>query len=446
MQETLSNEIIQRICECGWSAYLTGGAVRDEFIDADPSDFDIVTDALPEELERIFPDRNVKTAGASFLVTLIDGVDVATYRSDRNFGAGRFNCVTKACETLEQDLGRRDFTFNAFAVCPYTGDIIDPYNGRQDLKDKRVRFVGDPRQRIYEDPLRMIRAARFACLIGGRITPRSFEGIRESRHMVKEISPERVRMELLKVMKYKTPSRFFDALHYTGLLEILFPEMERCYGYTGGKYHGETVDVHLKLTGNQLSPNDPLLRLVGYFHDIGKPIVYDGENFIEHEKVGANMIAEMLASYKFTNDEIDRAYGLVKLHMRSLSGLKSGKSVRKLLKTLGEYKINFKDWFKLRVADKKSNLASRNFYSRERIKEMALAVYKESHQTRSGEFKVTDLNINGIDIMELYGIEPCKRVGEILNWLLDLVIEDPSFNERSSLIALLIEHKKLWVQ
>jgi putative nucleotidyltransferase with HDIG domain len=446
MEEQLSNEIIKRVCECGWNAYLTGGAVRDEFIEADPTDFDIVTDALPEELEMIFPDRKVKTAGASFLVTIIDGVDVATYRSDKNLGKGRFNCITEACQTLEEDLDRRDFTFNAMAVCPYTGEVIDNHNGLYDLKHKIVKFVGNPYQRIYEDELRMIRAARFACLIEGTIDPRGLNAIRNLAFAVKNISPERVRMELLKVMKYKRPSIFFDILHETGLLEILFPDLERCYGHTGGMYHDETIDVHLKLTGDKLSPKDPILRLAGYLHDIGKPLVYDGKNFIDHEKIGADMVAKLLAYYKFSNKEIDRIYGLVKLHMRPVTQLKTEKAARRLIQTLAKYNISFKDFFKLRIADKKSNLKSRGFYSREKIKSLAMTIYKETHRTESGEFKITDLPVNGFDIMNLYKIEAGPLIGKILKLLLEIVIEDITNNEREILLDILLENKEKWGQ
>jgi len=438
---TVSEKIIQRICECGWNAYLCGGAVRDEFLDTEPSDYDIVTDALPEELIKIFPDMNVKTFGVSFLVTTVNGIDVATYRSDKNSGQGRFNCVTEACETLDEDLARRDFTFNALAVCPYTGEIVDPFNGKKDLENRIVKFVGDPNQRIYEDPLRMIRAARFTALTEGRVDLASFNAIYNNRDMVKDISPERIRIELLKVMKYKTPSIFFDVLHETKILEILFPELDVMYGHTGGQYHIETLDQHFKITGDNLSRKDPLLRLIGYFHDIGKPVVYDGTNFIDHEKVGADLIESVFKRYKFTLKETARAKKLVTFHMRSIDSLISNKAIRKLLRVFSENDVKFKDWLKLKIADKKANLSSDN-YTREHIKTFALKVHNTSKLTESGGFKITDLKVNGNDVMNILGIKPGKCIGLILKHLLSIIVDNPENNNREILIQNIKDYRE----
>lgn len=446
--EFVSEQIIKRICQCGWNAYLCGGAVRDEFLDIDPSDFDIVTDALPEELERIFPDMNVKTFGVSFLVTTVEGIDVATYRSDKNSGSGRFNCITEACETLDQDLARRDFTFNALAVCPYTGEVVDPFDGRKDLDKRIVKFVGEPNLRIYEDPLRMIRAARFAALIEGRIDLMSFKAIHDNRHMVKNISPERVRMELLKVMKYNTPSIFFDILHETKILEILIPELDVMYGHTGGKFHGETLDQHFKITGDSLSKKDPILRLVGYFHDIGKPVSYGvikDDSFINHEKIGADLIESIFKRFKFTTKETERVKNLVMFHMRSLNSFTTNKAARRFVKKISDVGVSFKDWIKLKIADKKANLSNEN-YTKETIKSIALKIHNCKKLTPSGGFKITDLNINGNDIMELYDIKPSPLIGKILKGLLELVLENPIINTQKELLSILKTDKKKWVQ
>lgn len=432
-----SEEIIQRICECGWNAYLCGGAVRDEFIEVAPSDYDIVTDALPEELERIFPDKKVKTFGVSFLVTSVDGIDVATYRSDKNSGPGRFNCVTEACETLEQDLARRDFTFNALAVCPYTGEVVDLFNGRSDLEKKVVRFVGDAEQRIFEDPLRMIRAARFAALIDGHLHDNTFRAIRRNKFMVNDISPERIRIELLKVMKYKTPSIFFDILHNTGIMELLFPEFQVMYNHTGGKYHAEPLHVHAYMTGDSLSNKDPILRLIGYFHDIGKPPTYDGTNFIDHEKIGSDMIRRLFKKYRFTIKETSRAKKLVRYHMRSIDSVKTPKSARRLLKVFSDNNVSFKDWIKLKIADKKGNLTSSD-YTREEIKSFCLIVHNSTRESKNKTgFDVKDLKVNGNDVMKTLGIGPNEKVGAILKYLLTVVIDNPELNEKDKLISLI---------
>ena len=445
--EEVSDQIIERICDCGWKAYLTGGAVRDSFINIEPLDYDIVTDAPPEELMRIFPDRKVKMGiGTNFLVTLIDGIDVATYRSDRNTGPGRFNCEATACETLEEDLARRDFTVNAFAVCPYTGDVVDPYNGRKDLNEKIIRFVGDPNERIYEDELRMIRAARFVCLLEGELHPRTFNAIKEKRDLVKNISPERIATELVKVMKYKKPSIFFNVLHETGILEIIFPEVERLYGHPGGMHHNETLDTHSLIVGDSLSPKDPILRLIGYFHDIGKPLAWDFNNdgtFVNHENLGAHMIEKLFKRFKFPNDETERAKSLVALHMRSLPDLKTGKAIRRALNKFAEFHISWKEWMLLKIADQKGNLGKPN-YTRDQIKKVVLKIHKAKSEVKKADYTKSILDLNGHDIMKAFDIPQGVHIGHILNNLFQVVLDDPSLNEKDTLLKIAKEND-LWV-
>ena len=436
--EEVSDQIIRRICECGYKAYLCGGAVRDNFLDITPHDYDLVTDALPDELEKIFPDRKVKTVGANFLVTLIDNIEVSTYRSDKNFAPGRQNCITSVCQTLDEDLARRDFTFNALAVCPYSGEVIDPFDGRKDLDNKIVKFVGNPIERIHEDYLRMIRAARFACLIEGSLDRAAFNAICDHKHLVLKISPERIRIELLKVMEYRKPSIFFDILHDTGILEILFPELDSMYGFDGGIHHSETLDIHFKITGDTLSSKDPLLRLVGYFHDIGKiPAHLENENntFVNHENLGAFMIQTIFEKYKFTNKEIERAENLVVFHMRSFDSLTSGKAIRRLLRVFAENNVNWKDWLKLKVADKRANLAKEQ-YKREHIKKIALKIHKVKKAPERA-FSVKDLKISGNHVMEILNISPGPQVGRILNSLLELVLDKPELNNQEELFKIL---------
>ena len=430
--EDSSDLIIQRICENGYKAYLCGGAVRDHFLNKESSDYDIVTSATPNELKQIFPDRKVNLVGANFLVTLIDNIEVATYRSDKNFLNGRQNCISTVCKTLEEDLERRDFTINSMAICPYVGDVIDPFNGLQDLKNRIIRFVGDPEKRIKEDYLRMIRAARFTCLIEGTIEENSFQAIQINKNLVKEIAPERIRLELLKVMKYKKPSIFFNILHSTGILKIILPELDYTYGHTGGKYHGETVDQHSMLTGDYLSPKRPILRLTGYLHDIGKPDTYDGENFIDHENVGADYVENILKRYKFTNCEIEKASCLTLYHMRSFSNDVGNKAIRRLVKTFTDNNINWKEWLLLKIADKRSNL-SKVRYDKEKIKDIILKIHNSKKLTISGGFKITDLKVDGNDVMKILNIKPGKEVGLILKKLLDMVIDEPELNNKDLL-------------
>lgn len=438
-QEIISEQIIERICRCGWKAYLTGGAVRDLFRGADPFDWDIVTDALPEELQIIFPDKKVKMVGESFLVTLIENIEVATYRSDRNVGPGRHNCLASACKTLDEDLARRDFTFNALAVCPYSGEVIDPFEGRKDLQDQVVKFVGDPEQRIFEDYLRMTRAARFTCLIEGKLDEPSAVAIRNNAHLISQVSPERIRLELLKVMKYRKPSLFFKVLHETGLLRFILPELEEMFGHTGGEYHAETLDEHSFITGDALSPKDPILRLVGYLHDIGKvpSFAFHGDgSFIDHENLGAEMIEKIFQRFRFTTAETERAKGMVSTHMRSMDKLTTNKSIRRLLNTFAEQKTIWKEWVQLKVADKNANLKTPPM-DREKIKMMCLKIHEAKKSMNGGDsLKVVDLALDGHDIMREFGLKPGPAVGKILKALLEAVLDNPEVNSKEMLLEI----------
>jgi len=438
-QEIISEQIIERICKCGWKAYLTGGAVRDLFRGADPSDFDIVTNALPEELRIIFPDKKVKMVGESFLVTLIDDIEVATYRSDRNIGPGRQNCQATACKTIDEDLARRDFTFNALAVCPYSGEVIDPFEGRNDLKEKIVKFVGDPEQRIYEDYLRMIRAARFTCLVEGTLDEPSAAAIRNNAHLISQVAPERIRLDLLKVMKYRKPSIFFKVLHDTGLLQFIIPELEEMFGHTGGEYHAETLEEHSFMAGDGVSPKDPILRLAGYLHDIGKVSSFafhkDG-SFIDHENIGAEMIEKIFQRFRFTIAETERAKGVVALHMRSMDKLTTGKSIRRLLNAFGEHKITWRDWIRIKIADKNANLKTPQT-DKKKIKEMCLKIHEAKKSMNGKEsLKVVNLALNGNDVMRELGLKPGPTVGKILKALLEAVIDNPEVNSKEMLLEI----------
>ena len=443
--DELSDQIIKRICDCGWRAYLTGGAVRDSFMNLEPDDYDIVTDATPEELTLIFPERKVRTVGASFLVTLVDDIEVATYRSDKNYKPGRSNCVTEVCKTLDEDLQRRDFTFNAMAVCPYTGEVVDPFNGRKDLERKVVKFVGDPNLRIYEDYLRMIRAARFACLIEGNLDQTAFIAISKNKDLVKQISHERIRLEFLKVMKYKKPSIFFDILHETGILKILLPELDVMYGHTGGRHHAETLDVHFKTTGDSLSPKNKVFRFIGYLHDIGKVPAYtfnEDLTFINHENLGSFMIEKIFKKYKFIIKETEFAKGIVLMHLRSVEVKSKDSKIRKLLKDFSENKITWKDWLRLRIADRNANFSKEN-YSLKDIKDICLKIHRS--KTWKRDFSIRDLDISGHDIMNNFDLTPGPQVGYILKKLFEIVIDNPTMNTREKLLELVKENKG-WVQ
>jgi putative nucleotidyltransferase with HDIG domain len=442
-KEHIIEQIINRIVNCGFEVHLCGGAVRDKILGHEPEDYDITTNSTPKELELMFHDRTVKKYGVSFLVTNIDGIDVATYRTEYNVGPGRFNAKTKPCKTLEEDLSRRDFTFNALAVNPKTGEVIDLFNGIQDLKNKVVRFIGEPEDRIFDDELRMIRAARFASLIEGTLEEQTFKAICKNKKLVLQIAPERIRMELLKVMKYPKPHIFFDVLWQTGILKLILPEFDALYGHTGGPHHGETLDQHAFMTGDSLSPKDPVFRLIGYLHDIGKPVAFnpETESFYGHAEDGAEMIEAVFERLKFPKSDTKRAWGIVRSHMRTIGKRSTDKAVRRTLKVFSDRGVTFKDWLRLKIADKNANLIRDN-YTKDQIRTIVMKVRNAQIEKKKIGFDVTDLDINGHNVMEVLEVGPGKIIGDILNSLTNIVIDNPEKNEKELLIKVVKERFK----
>lgn len=433
--------IIKKLCEYGFPTYLVGGAVRDLFLGYEPKDEDIVTQALPEIVIKIFNDHEIKTVGQSFLVVLVDDIEVATFRTERCRGLSDKNLEVYVADTIEEDLSRRDLTINACALCIYTGEIIDPFNGLKDLNNKMIRFVGDPEKRIFEDPNRIIRACRFLALLDGKFETKTEEALKYYSHMLAAyVHPERIRLEVLKAMKIQKASLFFKALHDIDALQYIFPSLEDEFAYDfHGPHHLETIIDHSFMTGDFLSTKNPLLKLSGYLHDVGKPISCQWNSktndvkFGGHDKSGASCLRFELSSLRFSNEEIDYICGLVRLHMRNFD---SPKATRRTLKNLHDYGINWKDLYKLKLCDSKANSKSGD-HRKERVKEDVLRITGEIN--RKAPSKFSDLEINGFDIMNITGLGPCKEIGIIKEYLLDRVLDEPELNTSENLKKILVE-------
>ena len=438
-QEQKATAIIRHLCEQGWEAYIAGGAARDILYGETPDDYDVVTSAPYKVIKNLFEDRKVSIVGTSFKVCIIDGIEVATYRKNAHFGHIDNNCPVEKAETIQDDLASRDLTINAMAFCPYNGDIVDEYSGRKDLKNRIIKFTGNPEDRIDEDPCRIIRACRFLAKIEGRFDPETFIKLKSNRRLVKEkVAPERIRLEIMKALQYLKPSLFFDALHDIGALEYISPGFEACYGYDGGHYHGETIDEHIKMVGDFLPAKRPLLRLAGFFHDHGKPPAAGYKNgnvsFIGHASIGAEIVEKELKALKFSIRETACVKALTKHHMREITNQTKPKTVRKMLKALNDDNIPWKDWLRLKIADTKGNLKKKNI-DRKQVRDIVLKIYHELHPPSNSAVLCTkDLVINGDDVMETLNIKAGPEVGEILKKTLDYVLDNPARNTHKELV------------
>jgi putative nucleotidyltransferase with HDIG domain len=438
-----AEDIVARLCACGYEAYTVGGAVRDILLGLFSEDEDIVTNARPEEIRALFGGHQVRVVGESFPVALVDGCEVATYRTDYYEGLSARNGRSVFARTLQEDLLRRDFTYNAMAFCQYTGDIVDPCGGRVDLANRVTRFVGNPDHRIYEDPCRILRACRFRAKTRGEFETGTLRALKEHAPYVRKyVAPERIRIEILKAMKLDRPSLFFQALHEIDVLKDVLPGLESLYGLASGPHHREKdVFEHAMLVGDALSAQRQLLRLTGYLHDVGKAETAHTNDagrlsFIGHEKAGAAIVTNDLRQLKFGNEEIGYVSKLTRHHMRRLSPNSSPKAMRRALVAFRADGVAFKDWMRLRIADRHGNKKARNYGSKD------IRTLLNLHQAQVKEsFGLKDLAVNGWDVMRVLDIRPGPRVGKELKNLLGLVLDNPEHNNRKMLTAFLETRK-----
>lgn len=428
-------EIIKRLCDDNHDTYLVGGGIRDMLSGSEPQDFDVVTAATPETIEDLFTDCDVKIVGKSFGVVLVNGFEVATFRHDRHNGIGDKNCTVHFASSIQEDLSRRDFTVNAMAYCELTGEIVDLHNGRSDLQYRIIRFVGDPVQRIKEDPNRIIRACRFLAKLEGEFDFETRAALQESGHYVRDhVAPERIRIEILKAMELEKPSLFFAALYSIDVLKYIFPAMASCVEHTHGEHHLEDIFVHMMLAGDAIGREDPILRLATYLHDVGKPIAYERRGdgtFIQHDTIGVDILDKELATLKFSNTEIERITNLVSVHMASINGI-SDKGMRRFLKKLSDRNLSFEDFLKLHIADRDAN-RKKQPYTCEEIASLRGAVGRVKNS--KVPFNVNSLAISGGELIAELNIIPGPLVGELQRYLLDQVLEQGmEINLRESLL------------
>ncbi|OQY50225.1 MAG: hypothetical protein B6230_06695 [Desulfobacteraceae bacterium 4572_89] len=332
----------------------------------------------------------------------------------------------------------RDFTINSMAWDPMTNILVDPFDGKKDLEKKIIRFTRNPEDRILEDPLRMVRACRFAARFKGTLSSDSLKAIVKHAPMIRErVAGERIQLELIKAMAMEKPSRFFHCLHDTGLLAGILPCLDRCFALDGGPFHGETVFEHCLLVGDALPARQPLLRLAGFLHDAGK---FDAKGikdnritFAGHE-TRIDAIGTDLENLRFSSCNTDYILALVQTHMRPLTGKTTPKATRRLLAMLEKYGLSFRDFLRMRIADKKGNLAKRPYT----LSELRVRFRKiQNELSDRATLNINDLEISGLDIIEHLHIAPGPEVGQIKEILFDKVLENPSLNNQQSLIQLI---------
>jgi tRNA nucleotidyltransferase (CCA-adding enzyme) len=438
--------LARRLHERGFQAHLVGGGVRDMLLGRSPADFDLATDARPEKVLEIFGRSFAIPTGLQHgTVTVLTGPDAATCRSVevttfRGEGAyldGRRPSSVTYVSTLNEDLSRRDFTMNAIALDPLAGTLSDPFGGQTDLEGRLIRAVGDPLARFREDGLRPMRAVRQAAQLGFDVEAATLNAIEPTLDVFRKVSAERVRDEMLKLLEAPRPSVGLELMRRTGLLAEVLPEMIEGVGCTQNRFHKHDVYGHT-LSVVDATRGDAIVRLGALLHDVGKPRARQpregapGEySFFKHEYVGKDMADSICRRWKLSTAERARVVAMVEHHMFFYSPDWSDGTVRRFVRRVGNETLGA--LFALREGD----VVGRGFGEdperelgelRRRISEVAAA---------DAALRVTDLAIDGQDVMRVLGVPPSRQIGEILERLLELVLDDPSLNERETLLALL---------
>lgn len=430
----------------GFRLYLVGGAVRDLFLGKKAEDWDVATNATPEEVTRLFK-RVIPTGIDHGTVTIPfhdHMIECTTFRTEQGYSDGRHPDSIAYASTIEEDLSRRDFTMNAIAVSLPEGTVIDPFLGRTDIHVKTIRTVGNPDERFAEDGLRPLRAVRFSAQLGFTIDQETLDAIPQALPVTALVARERIRDELVKMLSAPAPSTGLRFMESTGLLALVLPELAACRGVEQKGLHAFDVLDHLYHTCDACPSGNSVLRLAGLFHDIGKPAVRATDangfyTFYNHESESAKIAESIMHRLHFPLKTTKSVCHLVRQHMFHYEPNWTDAAVRRFIVRAGEDAIG--DLFSLRRADSfgitgiRTEPAHLAEFS-ERIK----AVISQAHA-----FSLKDLAINGHDLAGA-GIPAGPMTGQILTELFDAVLEDPDLNtkERLGEIAEAIYRKKLF--
>ena len=433
------NRIITSLQNAGFEAYAVGGCVRDSILGRDPGDWDITTSAMPEETKALF-EKTVDTGIEHGTVTVLlerEGFEVTTYRIDGKYEDSRHPKEVTFTRSLKEDLLRRDFTINAMAYNEKNG-LVDIFGGLRDLKERKIRCVGDAKARFSEDALRILRGIRFAAQLGFSIDEETKAGMEKLAPTLKNISAERIQTELVKMLISRRPELIREA-YELGITARFLPEFDRLmetaqetphHMYTGGEHTIHAI-------GN-VRP-DKVLRLTMLLHDMGKPayktVDEDGRAHFKKHALESEIIAgRILRRLKFDNDTIHKVTRLVRYHDYRMPS--TAKDVRRAMNKIGE------DIFSYYMEVRRGDVLAQSMYQREeKIQNLDEIERLYQEIIEKGQcVSLKELSVTGRDLIEA-GMAPGKEIGVKLNELLLLVIEEPELNTKEKLLEYLAEHE-----
>lgn len=433
-------KVAEGLEQAGFEAHLVGGCVRDLLIGRTPKDWDIATNATPEQIQEVFPDSfyendfgtvGVKTESEKETEKV---VEVTPYRKEGSYSDARRPDSVEFGVSLSEDLTRRDFTVNAIAYRVSSETLIDEHGGEADIKKKLLRTVGDPRDRFTEDALRMMRAVRLSAELGFAIADETASAILESAPQLEKISKERIRDEFVRILETKEPMQAIFVAQRLGILKYIAPDLERGIGVEQNQAHKFDVFEHLLRTMQHAADKEweLAIRLAGLFHDVSKPETREWSKekndwtFHGHEVVGARVTKKVLADLKFSKDLSEKVVKLVRWHMFfSDPDQITLSAVRRMITNVGEENIH--DLLNLRICDRIGT-------GRPKEQPFRFRKYKAMvEQALRDPLSVSMLAVDGSDLMEKFGEKPGPRIGWTLHALLEEVLDDPDRNTLSYL-------------
>lgn len=441
-------EIVKTLEKNGFEAWVVGGAVRDLLLDIPSSDWDVTTNATPEQIQPLFSESfydneygTVKVAGKHIReqFKLAEGAiddnalyDITTYRSESEYSDKRRPDSVEWGKTVEEDLKRRDFTINAIALRQAQGkhvEIIDPYGGQDDLKNKLIKAVGDPNERFEEDALRIMRAIRLSSQLGFMIEEKTLSALKAKVSNLKAISWERIGAETMKLLATEHSADGIQLMVNTGIMEIVIPELLNMKEVKQGGHHIYDVFTHSLEALRACPSSDPVVRLATLIHDIDKPVVSKaggerGVTFYNHEVSGARTAKRIAERLKLPKKDQDRIFTLVRWHMFVYESKMTDASIRRFIRRVG--KENIHDMMALRIGDRVGGGSKATSW---RLTELQKRIGEQLYEPLS----LKDMKINGAEIMGILNIKPSRKVGEILNALFEEILDDSAKNTKEYL-------------
>ena len=427
-------QIIKTLQEHGYEAYAVGGCVRDSILGRIPDDWDITTSATPLETKALFP-RTFDTGIEHGTITVLidkDAFEVTTYRVDGKYEDSRHPSEVTFTRCLSEDLLRRDFTINAMAYNDEEG-LVDIFGGMQDLQNKVIRCVGDATSRFGEDALRILRAVRFAAQLGFAIEEETKKGIQELAPTLANISAERIQVELIKMLISPNPS-LLQTAYELGITNVILPEFDAMMQTTQeNPHHKYSVGEHV-IKAIEGVRADKVLRLAMLFHDIAKPRTKTMDekgiaHFFGHDESGVEITKQIMKRLKFDNDTTNKVVKLVLYHDYRMPA--KARNVRKAMNKIGEELFPY--YLEVRQAD---TLAQSDYQLEEKLQNIEdVRICYQGIVERQECVSLRTLAITGSDLIES-GMKPGKEIGDILNKLLEIVIENPENNTKEKLLKI----------